>query len=115
MFVQTFATGRSCVPPFLMCCLFEPNCAYNFFEGAEGRAGRMGEDTEGREGREGREWEGAEEEGKKRGKISRERRAELNRRAGHGAPPRLPPPRLPRRQPRSREGREGASSKPRQR
>ena len=37
MFVQAFATVRLFIPPFLTCCLFEPNCAYNFSEHAEGR------------------------------------------------------------------------------
>ena len=37
MLVQTFATVCSCIPPFLTCCLFEPNCAHIFSEGAEGR------------------------------------------------------------------------------
>ena len=39
MFVQTFATVHSCIPPFLTLCLFEPNCARNFPERAEGRGG----------------------------------------------------------------------------
>ena len=53
MFVQNFATVRSCIPPFLTCCLFEPNCAHNFSEGTEGRAGRRGEGADGGKGREG--------------------------------------------------------------
>ena len=42
MFVQTFATVRSCIPPFLTCCLFEPNCAQNFKaqRGARGASGK---------------------------------------------------------------------------
>ena len=47
MFVQTFATVRSCILPFLTCCSFEPNCAHNFSEGAEGRRRRGVEDEGG--------------------------------------------------------------------
>ena len=50
MFVQTFATVRSCIPPFRTCYLFEPNCAHHFSEAAEGRAGRRSEGAKGREG-----------------------------------------------------------------
>ena len=46
MFVQTFATVRSCIPPFAACCLFEPNCTYNFSEGAEGCEGLVVRDAE---------------------------------------------------------------------
>ena len=44
MFVQTFATVRLCIPPFLTCCLFEANCAYNFKaqRGAIGRGPKKG-------------------------------------------------------------------------
>ena len=40
MLVQTFATVRSCIPPFLTYCLFEPDCVFNFSEGAEGEGAR---------------------------------------------------------------------------
>ena len=95
MFVQTVATVRSGIPPFRTCCLFEPNGAYIFKaqRGANGVSGK-----------------GPKKGAKKCVEISRERRAELNKRTGRGAPPRIPPPRLARRQPRNREGREGASS-----